>query len=108
VVSEGTRLRRVIRDEKEPDKDDEVTEHDDENMLGVDRGRDGMSNAGTPRPIDDAPTPLAGLRGSGGVTPRHVANEDVDMDGGAIAEGNQDGRTANFVVEKTGDDMDTT
>ncbi|KIV77411.1 hypothetical protein PV11_09208 [Exophiala sideris] len=123
VVSEGMRLRRVIRDEKEPEKDEEgaeqeqeeVNEDDDdqENMLGVDRARDGLSNAGTPRPMHDASTPLADLRGSNamtpttlpetGTTPRRVADEDIDMDGGVAT-----GKTADVKVEKVADDMDTT
>ncbi|KIX01322.1 uncharacterized protein Z518_09047 [Rhinocladiella mackenziei CBS 650.93] len=116
VMSEGMRLRRVIRDEKEPEKDDEIAEHDEERLLGVGRGRDGMSTAGTPRPIDDAPTPLAGLRGSGaltprstlpeggGTSPRRAVDEDVNMDGVAGAGVNEEGNAAN--IEKPVD-MDT-
>lgn len=127
VVSEGMRLRRVVRDEKEPEKDEEGGEQeegreedqDHENMLGVDRARDGLSNAGTPRPTShDASTPLADLRGSnamtpttlpeGGATPRRPADEDVDMDAGATTAENAGGSTTNVQVEKAADDMDTT
>lgn len=112
VVYEGARLRRVIRDEKEPDKDDDVMEQDEDNMLGVERARDGMSNAGTPRLMDEAPTPLGGLRESaaasprstlpegGTATPRRVVEEDVDA--------SEDGFAANIVIEKPADEMDTT
>ncbi|KAI1623039.1 Tho complex subunit 7-domain-containing protein [Exophiala viscosa] len=126
VVSEGMRLRRVIRDEKEPEKDEDGAEQEDgqeddqdqENMLGVDRAREGLSNAGTPRPMHDAPTPLADLRGSnamtpttlpeGGATPRRVADEDVDMDVGAATGEHAGGSTTDVKVEKAPDDMDTT
>lgn len=131
VVHEGLKLRRLIRDEKEPEREGETegdaeaaqhaaAEHDDDHLLGVGRGRDGISNAGTPRPSDDAPTPLAVLRGSGavtprsslpeaaGATPRHERDEDVDMDGGVDAGTDAEGEVgANAVVEKAGDGMDT-
>ncbi|EXJ77898.1 hypothetical protein A1O3_09057 [Capronia epimyces CBS 606.96] len=137
VVHEGLKLRRLMRDEKEPERDDETEqtqeagehehehEHDDDNMLGVGYSRDGISNAGTPRPIDDASTPLATVRGSGALTPRstlpegrgtppqHERDEDVDMDGGADVDagpgaGNEDGHAAaNTAAEKIGDGMDT-
>ncbi|KIW20905.1 hypothetical protein PV08_01484 [Exophiala spinifera] len=112
VVSEGMKLRRIIRDEKEPEKDEDGAdqEHegdrdDDENMLGVGR-REGMSNAGTPRPGDPL-TPLIDPRGSNvmtpttlpegsGRTPRPV-DEDVDMEAGPVAG-----------EARIGDDMDTT
>lgn len=131
VLSEGMRLRRVIREEKEVEKEegeDEEREHEgegegrereNEDMLGVGRDRDGVSHAGTPRPIDDAPTPLPiGLRGSGaltphshlmegGATPRRVDEEDIDMEAGIVEEG--ESKTENAIVgEKTGDEMDTT
>ena len=61
VLDEGHRLRRQIRNEKEPV---EGEEDQDEEMDGVDRNR---SNVGTPRP-EDAPTPLPGGR-SRGTTP---------------------------------------
>ncbi len=128
IVSEGMILRRVIRDEKEPEKDEDAAEQehgrdgehegeaDDENMLGVDRGRDGLSNAGTPRP-GDAPTPMMDLRGSNAMTPTTLpegsgrtpkaADEDVDMDAGPADEGKGEG-VSNAGGEKAGDDMDTT
>lgn len=68
-------------------------DHDDE-MLGVD-GRDGgasNSNAGTPRPLDDAPTPVAvavaGESGGmtplpgGGLTPMSMGEHDHEHEGG--------------------------
>lgn len=106
LVSESQRLRRVIRDEKEPDKDEDATEQDDENLLGTDREREGLSNAGTPRMMDDAPTPLLGLPGAltprsnvGGVTPHR--SDDVEMDG----LGGADAPPA-VVVNKPVDEMD--
>jgi len=104
----------VIRDEKEPEKEDEAMEQDEDNMLGVDRARDGMSNAGTPRPMDDILTPHGGLHGSGAVSPRstlpeggrvtpaRMGEEDVDVNA------SEDGFAANIVVEKPTDEMDTT
>lgn len=108
VVDESQRLRRVIRDEKEPEKDEEATEQDDENLLGTDRERDGLSNAGTPRMMDDAPTPLLGHHG--GVTPRsNLGNatprrgDDIEMDG----LGGSDA-PPKVVVDKPADEMDMT
>ena len=112
VVDEGQRLRRVIRDEKEPEKDDEANEQDEDVMGGADRDRDALSNAGTPRP-DDAPTPLLGLRGVltprshlGGTTPRR-GEDDIEMEGAGIPESNDEGPPT-VVVDKPGDEMDTT
>jgi hypothetical protein len=128
IVSEGIRLRRVIRDEKEPEKDEDGAEQedgrdgehegeeDDELMLGVGRGRDGLSNAGTPRP-DDGQTPMMDLRGSNAMTPTTLpegsgrtpktGDEDVNMDAGATDQGKGDD-AANTGGTKAGDDMDTT
>jgi hypothetical protein len=65
VLDEGHRLRRQVRNEKEPVEGEEEEDQDqDEEMDGVDRNR---SNIGTPRP-EDAPTPLPGGR-SRGTTP---------------------------------------
>ncbi|EXJ88690.1 hypothetical protein A1O1_05622 [Capronia coronata CBS 617.96] len=130
VVQEGAKLRRVIRDEKEPEKDEEnehgheTADHDEDQMLDVGRGRDGISNAGTPRPTDDAPTPLVPLRGSGagsprstlpeagGATPLLEKDEDVNMDeepgtADPAAAGNGGGIIAGIAVDKAGDGMDT-
>ncbi|KAJ9615194.1 hypothetical protein H2200_001268 [Cladophialophora chaetospira] len=95
IAGEGQRLRRIIRDEKEPEAGTEK-DGDEEGEEG-DRDRDALSNIGTPRPIDDAPTPRpTGLRGSGALTPRsHVpgsaagtprpsGDEDIEMDAGAV------------------------
>lgn len=142
LMTEGMRLRRVIRDEKEVEKDEDTAdgegaereqEHgerdgdqDDEHMLGVGRDREGTSQAGTPRPIDDAPTPLPAFRGSGaqtprsglldgtmsaggGATPRRPADEDrdvdVEMDAGPGATASETEKPAGQ-VEKV-DPMDT-
>ena len=95
IVGEGRRLRRIIRDEKEPEAE---TEKDgDEDVEHGERERDGTSNIGTPRPMDDAATPLPiGLSGTGALTPRsHIPgstagtprqsrDEDIEMDPGAV------------------------
>ncbi|KAK5058907.1 hypothetical protein LTR84_011171 [Exophiala bonariae] len=106
LVTESQRLRRVVRDEKEPEKDEDATEQDDENLLGTDRERDPLSNAGTPRMMDDAPTPLPGLHGAlsprsniGGATP--LRGDDVEMDG----LGGADAPPA-VIVDKPVDEMD--
>jgi len=106
VVNESQRLRRVIRDEKEPEKDEDVTEQDDDNLLGRDGERDGRSNVGTPRMMDDAQTPLLGHHGAvtprshlGGATPRR--GDDIDMDG----LGDSDA-PPKVVVDRPADDMD--
>ncbi|OAL35960.1 hypothetical protein AYO20_04866 [Fonsecaea nubica] len=130
VMHEGTRLRRVIRDEKESDPDGDKDDADQEREREGDEGereRDGLSTVGTPRPIDDAPTPLpAGLRGSGVLTPRsnpldgpgtgggatpQRADEDVDMHGNAglsFAGAGSVKDAAGTALENATDDMDTT
>ncbi|KIX93120.1 uncharacterized protein Z520_11177 [Fonsecaea multimorphosa CBS 102226] len=129
VMQEGTRLRRVIRDEKEPEPEGEKDDADQEREREGDDGereRDGLSTAGTPRPIDDAPTPFpAGLRGSGGLTPRsnllegHAStggatpqrpDEDLDMHGNTgVSSVGEDGirDAAGAALENAADDMDT-
>ncbi|OAP63997.1 hypothetical protein AYL99_03224 [Fonsecaea erecta] len=130
VMQEGTRLRRVMRDEKEPDPEGEKDDADHERERDGDDGereRDGLSTAGTPRPGDDAPTPFpAGLRGSGALTPRsHMqegpastggatprrTDEDVDMHGNTgVSSAGEDGikEAAAAALENAADDMDTT
>lgn len=56
VIDEAQRLRRQIHNEKEPGEGDVDGDDQDEDM---DRNR---SNIGTPRPGEDAPTPLPGGR----------------------------------------------
>ena len=110
VVGEATRLRRIIRDEKDPDAETEK-EGDGEDH---DRERDGLSNMGTPRALEDAPTPIPfGLRGSGALTPRshlpeaatprHHNDDDVDMETAA----GEMGRTHETVADQHVDNMDT-
>ncbi|KIW64970.1 hypothetical protein PV04_07264 [Phialophora macrospora] len=120
LMGEGMRLRRIIRDEKEPDA--ETDHHGDEDGEDGERERDGLSNMGTPRPMDDAPTPRpSALRGSGALTPRsHVpeggtpgptGDEDVNMDGGAMEAVPTENVVAAGDVDKPAnehrDDMDT-
>jgi hypothetical protein len=82
VVDEAKRLRRQIHGEKEPGAEGE--DEDDEEMGGIDRDR---SNIGTPRPGEDASTPLpegrsrAGtpaLEGLGTPLPTTVVTEPVE------------------------------
>lgn len=112
VVEEAQNLRKVIRDEKEPEKEEEDQE-DDENLLHVDRERDGGSNTGTPRPTDDAPTPFTAHRGigtprsnAGDATPLGVREEDVDME--EMRSGGIEDTLPRVVVDKPSDAMDTT
>ncbi|KIW22685.1 uncharacterized protein PV07_10958 [Cladophialophora immunda] len=132
VMQEGTRLRRVIRDEKEPEPEGEKDDADQEREREGDDGegereRDGLSTAGTPRPMDDAPTPFpAGLRGSGMLTPRsnlpeepasaegttpRRADEDIDMHGNnGVSSAGEDAikEAVGAALENAADDMDTT
>ncbi len=114
IVGEGRRLRRIIRDEKEPEVE---TQNDgDEDAEHGERERDAMSNIGTPRPIDDAPTPLPhGLGGSGALTPRYIPgsaagtprqsrDDDIEMDASAV----ETVATENLVAGEPVDVMDTT
>lgn len=77
VVSEGMKLRRLIRDEKdEPEHESEQhgEEGDDEDMLqpGGHGEDEPMSNMGSPRPVDEGSTPAAmpSALDSGVLTPR--------------------------------------
>jgi len=83
IVGESARLRRLVRDEKEPDeKDGQEGEQEDgdgdDEMLGIDRDHDPTSNVGSPRPPDDASTPMPVPHESGVLTPRSTL-----ADGGA-------------------------
>jgi hypothetical protein len=128
LVNESSRLRRLIRDEKEPDTQTGNTE----DMLDVDDGREGHSNVGTPRPDPGMLTPMPPDRGSGTMTPRslqrdgQIAGElmgdmeetletqgtvDADMaDDGEVEEVETDQQPENVDVssEKPVDQMDTT
>src|SRR5207248_1990822 len=70
LVNESLRLRRLIRDEKEPEP--EPQSGNTEEMLDVDDGREGHSNAGTPRPDPGMLTPIPPDRESGTMTPRSL------------------------------------
>lgn len=120
VAHEAMRLRRVIRDEKEPEVENEKDgehEHDEDEEHHA-RDRDGLSVAGTPRGINDAPSPLplSGLRGGSaaptprphvaeGNTPRRLRDEDVDMDAGVVESG--PGENVDKSANDPVDDMDT-
>ena len=66
IADEGTRLRRLVRDEKE-----EVAAPEGEDLLDVDHARGGRSNVGTPRPEEGGLTPMHHAHGENGtMTPR--------------------------------------
>ena len=116
VGEEAARLRRQIRNEKEPEEVEE--EKRAQEMLDVERERDAGSHVGTPRP-EDAMTPGHDSRGMTPFPEGDVGTPQPEGKGSASAtpgpdvemEDNQDG-TVNVQVtvteEKTADDMDTT
>lgn len=109
VVSESARLRRVVRGEPEnveEEKQDhdmnsefgdegdaiEKTREDDEDGLLIRRNDDGASNVGTPRPTDEAATPLPD--DAGGSTPlplssRAATPQSTDLDLEQLADEHQ-------------------
>jgi Tho complex subunit 7 len=122
VVDEAARLRRQIRNEKEPEEVE--AEKRAQEMLDIDREREAGSHIGTPRPDEDAQTPgqhsremtpipegdartpLPEGKGSGVGTP----GPDVDMSDQA-GETQRNGEASVKVTvtdEKGVDEMDTT
>jgi hypothetical protein len=71
IVDEGSRLRRLVRDEKEPEPHIGNTE----DMLDVEDCGDGHSNIGTPRPDPGMLTPMPPDRESGTMTPRSLQRD---------------------------------
>ena len=115
VVNEGMRLRRLVRDEKEPEPE---SRDEGQDMLDVGEGRDPVSNMGTPRPDPGGLTPRpAEHDGSGGDrTPGQRGQEGEMVDepavkaheGAADADMADDGEVADAVsIEKPVDQMDT-
>lgn len=128
LLNEASRLRRLIRDEKEPEPQIGNTE----DVLDVEDGREGHSNVGTPRPDAGMLTPGAPDRGSGTMTPRSLhmdseipgepmgdADETSETQGTADADMADDGEVEEGMIdqqlEKIGlpsdkplDQMDTT
>jgi hypothetical protein len=127
IVDEGARLRRLVRDEKEPEPHIENAE----DMLDVEDSREGHSNIGTPRPDPGMLTPMPPDRESGTMTPRslqrdgHVPTEllgdaekpepqgtiDTEMaDDGEVEEGTptQQPEKAHASSDKPADQMDVT
>ena len=128
IGNESLRLRRLIRDEKEP----ELHAGNTEDMLDVDDSREAHSNTGTPRPDPGMLTPIPPDRGSGEMTPRSLQRDgqipgellgdvedksetqrmaDADMaDDGELEEGvtEQQPDKINVPSEKSVDQMDTT
>lgn len=99
VLDEGQRLRRQIRNEKEPGEGDaEGDEDQDEDMDGADRNR---SNIGTPRPGEDAPTPLPG--GHSRATTPGLEGTGTPQPDNAMVE-----QTPGEVTQKPVDEMDVT
>ena len=108
VVNEGMRLRRLVRDEKEPESRDEG-----QDMLDVGEGRDPVSNMGTPRPDPGGLTPRPAEHDAGERTPRQEG-EMVDepavkaQEGATDADMADDGEVAAAVpIETAVDQMDT-
>ena len=128
ILSEASRLRRLIRDEKEPEPQIGNTE----DMLDVEDSREGHSDRGTPRPDPGMLTPMPPDRGSGDMTPRSLQRDgqlagdllgdveekretqdtvDADMaDDGEVEEGvtEQQLEKTGVPSEKALDQMDTT
>jgi hypothetical protein len=103
VVDEAARLRRQIRNEKEPEEVE--AEKRAQEMLAVeDREREIGSHVGTPRPEDDAPTPGGAISRAMTPIPEREAGTpaaDVEM-GGQDEDGNADGgATPNVQVTVT-------
>ena len=73
IVGEGQRLRRLVRDEKEPEP--ELQGGNVDEMLDVDGSREALSTTGTPRPDLGNLTPMAPDRESGNMTPRSVQGD---------------------------------
>jgi len=130
VVNEGMRLRRLVRDEKEP----EAPDGNAEEMLDAIDSREPLSNIGTPRPDLGGLTPMPVAQDSGGLTPRSVLQDrsGVDIVNGGVEEkkGEQElddthmtdeghvgesrgdsqadpDREADIPIDKSGDQMDT-
>jgi Tho complex subunit 7 len=125
VVDEAARLRRQIRNEKEPEELEAERQRQEE-LMNVDREREPGSHIGTPRADEDAPTPgpashdgraITPMPGDG-ATPRPdnkdgdgaTPGPDVDMtdqaaEGQVESESNID---VTVSAEKVPDDMDTT
>jgi hypothetical protein len=114
VVAEAGRLRRVIRDEKEPEPEIEGEKDGDDE----EEGREGTSNVNTPGPREEGLTPRpGGLLGSGIGTPRsHVpegatparVDEDVEMEAGAAESVPGENIVSAGDVDAKADSMDTT
>jgi hypothetical protein len=103
VVDEAARLRRQIRNEKEPEEVE--AEKRAQEMLAVeDRERELGSHVGTPRPEDDAPTPGGAI--SRAMTPIPEAEggtpaADVEMGGQDEDANGEGGATPNVQVTVT-------
>lgn len=105
VVDEAARLRRQIRNEKEPEEVE--AEKRAQEMLAIERDREAGSHVGTPRMEDDAPTPGGPV--SRGVTPlpeAEVGTPAGDVDMTADGEGEETPRVT-VTDEKGVEDMDT-
>ncbi len=116
VGEEAARLRRQIRNEKEPEEEEE--EKRAQEMLDVEREREGASHVGSPRP-EDAETPghdsraLTPMPARDGATPQPEGKLSAAATPGPEVEmeDQQDGETNVKVTvtdEKVADDMDTT
>jgi hypothetical protein len=99
IVNESSRLRRLIRDEKEPEPQLGNTE----DMLDVDDGREGHSNIGTPRPDPGMLTPMPPERGSGTMTPRSL-HRDGQISGELLGDVEEQSETQGTGDADMGDD----
>ena len=108
VVGEAARLRRQIRNEKEPEEAE--AERRDREMLGVERDQDPASNVGTPRPEEDASTPAPASHESRALTPVPENASTPLPEGGAgdVDMTEQSQVQISVTGEKPADEMDTT
>ena len=117
VVDEAARLRRQIRNEKEPEEVE--AEKRQQEMLDVEREREAGSHVGTPRPDEDAPTP--GPNDSQAMTPMPEGDTGTPRPEGKTSGGATPGPDVEMedqgsgevdvkvtVTEDKTDDMDTT
>ena len=114
MVNEGMRLRRLVRDEKEPESE---SRDEGQDMLDVgESSREPVSNMGTPRPDPGGLTPRPAEQDSGDRTPGQRGREGEMAEdqaanaheGAADADMADDGEVADATpLEKPVDQMDT-
>lgn len=101
VAEEGTRLRRLVRDEKE-----EVAVPESDDLLEVDHARGGRSTVGTPRPDEGGLTPMHHGQGeNGALTPRSRRGTPQPDEVGSGVTGEKPMETIPEIQEKEDADM---